>query len=233
MFRLIRRFSKVPAKSKNIEEIPELWRPSKLRKRPKELNAHKPSKILEFDQNKVMLVFSYKNTPFKTLRRLSGALTFTAASIAGLVKTPAFLSSEPLSKPAFLFGAIYGVCKTVASFAKNTLTLSELRLKQDGMHVEIALHSYLGFSSEKSTFTLDIKQLTPPPMYSDSRPLLGDFFPYFVEEFEIESEDPKEPWIKYYDVIRRYMYIHKDFDFMDKELMVAIMSGKYIDTTNI
>ena len=131
-----------------------------------------------------------------------------------------------------IFG-LYGVWKTWESLAKNTLTIHQLDLMRDGMHVEVSFLNYLGREADKYKFTMNIKELEPPPMYDDSYPLTGDLFPSIIEELEIEDEAPHVPWVKYSDVIRRKMYVPKSYEFMDKELMFAIMNGKYIDTINL
>lgn len=142
------------------------------------------------------------------------------------------VSLEPLSLPFFLGFGIYSVWKTWESLAKNNLTLHEVNLKRDGIHVEIGFLSYIGREAKKQKFTMNIKDLSLPPLYEDSYPLAGDLFPTLIEEFELEDENPSVPWVKYCDVIRARMLLPKNYDFMDKQLMVAIMNGNYIDTTN-
>ena len=103
---------------------------------------------------------------------------------------------------------------------------------QDGIHIEIGFFNYFGIETRKYKFTMNIKDLEPPPMYEDSYALKGNLFPSMIEEFEIEDEDEGIPWVKYSDVVRRKMYVSKKYDYMDKELMIAIMNGKYIDINN-
>ena len=125
---------------------------------------------------------------------------------------------------------LVGLWKSFTTFADNSLTLYEVKLKRDGVRIEIGLLDWFGRTTKYNKFTIDIKDLAPPPLHSDSVPLKGDLFPHMAEVFEIKSENPNIPWIKYYDVIRKKFYIHKDYAYMDRELMVAVMNGFYIKT---
>jgi hypothetical protein len=80
---------------------------------------------------------------------------------------------------------------------------------------------------------MPIGDLAPPPMYEDSNPLSGEQFPTSASELEISSFIEALPWIKYYSEVRSFIYIPKDFDFMDKELMTSIMNGTSINTLNV
>lgn len=130
--------------------------------------------------------------------------------------------------PFFMACGLIGLWKTFKIFADQAMTLHEARLKNDGMHVEVSLLNWLGRPNKSGKFMLEIKDLAPPPLYPDSIPLKGDLFPHLVEGFEVKSEYPTWPWIKYYQVIRRKLFIHKDYTFMDREIMVAVMNGFYI-----
>lgn len=133
--------------------------------------------------------------------------------------------------PLFLFTAGYFWVQTWRRMAQYTLTVHEVRLKSDGMHIEISFLNWFGQVWEHNRYTMHIADLMPPPLYSDSQPLLGDHFPVSPEIFEIQSSS-REPWVKFFDAVRRRHFIPKDYDFMDRELMVAVMSGFYIDTSN-
>jgi hypothetical protein len=123
-----------------------------------------------------------------------------------------------------------GLWKCLVGVADNSLILHEVKLKRDGLHVEIGLLDWTGKAKKANKFTLDIRELTPPPLYSDSHPLRGDLFPHITDAFELDSQNPNLPWTKYYDVVRKRVFIPKDYYYMDKELMVAVMNGFYIKT---
>lgn len=112
-----------------------------------------------------------------------------------------------------------------------TLTVHEIRLLSDGMHIEVGFLSWLGGVRERNRYTMHIADLKPPPLYSDSLPLDGDHFPVSTDVFDIPIASP-EPWVKYSDVVRRHHFIPKQFDYLDREMMVAVLNGYYIDTTN-
>lgn len=134
--------------------------------------------------------------------------------------------------PLFLLTAGFFWVQTWRRMAQYTLTLHEVSLKNDGLHIEICFLNCFGQTSYRANrYTMHIAELMPPPLYSDSLPLEGDHFPVSPEIFEIQSAS-KEPWVKFFDVVRRRHFIPKDYDFMDRELMVAVMSGSYIDTSN-
>jgi hypothetical protein len=217
-------------------EVIDPWKPRSLRAKPNQLRLYKPSKILEFDKDGTLLLYSYTHSPIKTLGRFLKWFIPTATSTTLLIKNPYpcnlyTVSAEPLSLPFFLTFTMYGMWKTWTGMARYTITLHEAKLLRDGMHIEIGLLNYLGSKMEYNKYTLNINDLTSPPTYADSRPLFGDLFPTRPDEFELKAED-RQPWVKYYDVVRRRLFIPKDYDYMDKELMVAVMNGVYIDTTN-
>ena len=126
-----------------------------------------------------------------------------------------------------------GIFKTWAALAKNSKVVHEIRLKRDGTFIEIGFLNYMGVPKEKNWFTLPIIDLVPPPTYGESGPIMAETFPASEEEFEIPSEDVRLPWIKYYDVVRSYFYVPKEFDYIDRELMIHIMNGENINTLNI
>ena len=132
--------------------------------------------------------------------------------------------------PFFMFTGLVGLWKCFTVFGDNSLTLHEVRLKKDGLHAEISLLDWFGRVRKNQKFTVEIRDLNPPPVYPESVPLKGDLFPHMVEVFEIKSEDPKLPWIKYYDIVRKKFLIPKDYAYMDRELMVAVMNGYYVKT---
>ena len=132
--------------------------------------------------------------------------------------------------PLFMISGLIGVWKCFTAFSDHTLTLHELKLKRDGLHIEFSVLDWFG-RMNKSRYTVNIKDLAPPPVFSDSTPLKGDLFPHTVEVFEVKSEEPSLPWVKYSEIVRRKLFIPKDYAFMDRELMVAIMNGFYIKTT--
>jgi hypothetical protein len=222
---------------KNVRELIDPWDYRQLR--PKEEYCSyrqalfKPSKILEFDEHGTIPIYSSKLSIWRSIRLTSSRIIPTYLSWHLLFKNPYpcnhyLVSLEPLSMPFFMFCGLIGLWKCFKAFADNSLTLYELRLKKDGVHVEIFLLDWLGRSSKSARFTLDIKDLKPPPLYGDSRPLRGELFPHLAEAFEIPSERPKIPWVKYYDILRRKFFIPKDYIYMNRELMVAIMNGSYI-----
>lgn len=110
--------------------------------------------------------------------------------------------------------------------------MHEIRLMKDGLHVEIGYLNWFGRRKKKFYYTMPIIDLTPPPMHSDSSELKGDLFPNRLEIFDIKDHDKDGVWVKYYEEVRRRMFIPKTYDYMDRELMVSIMQGKFIDTTN-
>ena len=97
-------------------------------------------------------------------------------------------SLEPLCMPFFLVYGIIGVWRCFKVLADNALTIHEIRLKDDGVHAEIYLFNFFGLKSRKKIFTIDIRDLKPPPLHPDSVPLKGDLFPHLTEGFEIKNE---------------------------------------------
>lgn len=124
---------------------------------------------------------------------------------------------------------LIGIWKTFTGFADNTLTVHQVKLKKDGLHAEISVLNWLG-QVKNNKYLVNIKDLAPPPLHPDSVPLKGDLFPHMVEVFEIQSEYIQLPWVKYYDVVRKRLFIPKDYAFMNREIMVAVMNGFYIKT---
>ena len=130
-----------------------------------------------------------------------------------------------------MFSSAYFLVRLGKSLLQYTMTMHEVRLKNDGMHVEVSFLGLFGQVWDHNRYTMHIADFLPPPLYSDSLPLSGDHFPVSPEIFDIPNRS-KEPWVKYSDVVRRHHFIPKDYDYMNRELMVQVMRGYYIDTSN-
>jgi hypothetical protein len=152
------------------------------------------------------------------------------ASATLLVKNPPPFSSEPLAVPFFLMSSLYYFFKSWTVFADKSLTVHEIRLKQDGTHVEISYLDSLGRIRDKNKFTININELSPPPKHGDSSPLKGDQFPSYIDALEL-MDTSHEPWVKYYGINRSRMYLSKSYDYMDKEVLIAVLKGYYVDTS--
>ena len=135
---------------------------------------------------------------------------------------------EPLFMPFFLVYGIIGIWRCFKVLADNALTIYEIRLKIDGIHAEVYLYNFFGLKSKNKIFTIDIRDLKPPPLHPDSIPLKGDLFPHLIEGFEIKNENTIDHWVKYNLGIRRKFLIPKTYSYMQQELMVTIMNGSYI-----
>ncbi|CAG9336075.1 unnamed protein product [Blepharisma stoltei] len=208
------------------------WEPKPLREKPSQVNVYSPSKILEFDESGSLLVYSYQPTFMKTMGRFLGRLTTTIGSFFLLAKNPWPFNQEPLCLPVFLFYGVYSLWRNWAILAHQSITIHEVKLNRDGIHIDIGYLSWLGRRSKKYFYTMPINFLTPPIKYEDSIRLKDDLFPTEVSYFEIPDDAKNKPWVKYYQEERHRLYIPKDYEFMDKELMVQIMKGKFINTTN-
>lgn len=145
-----------------------------------------------------------------------------------LFTNPYPICEEPLCLPVLFVLGLVGMWKCFKNLADNSLTVYEVRLKADGVHAEFMLYNFLGFKSEKKKFTIDIRNLTPPPLHPDSLPLKGDLFPHLPQAFEIKPENILGHWVKFSASIRRKYFIPKNYSYMNQELMVAIMNGYYI-----
>ena len=69
-------------------EVVDLWKPRPLRTKPDNLKIYKPTKILEFDQDGALLLYSYTQTPLKTLGRFLKWSVPTTTSMTLLIKNP-------------------------------------------------------------------------------------------------------------------------------------------------
>lgn len=138
------------------------------------------------------------------------------------------MSLDPLFNLIFFAGGVIGTWKTGKQLTQNSRTVNEIWLKRGGNAVEISLSSAFGKRKHSKIF-LDIGELKPPPLFSDSWELKGDLFPHLTEGFEIPSENYFLPWVKYMGVIRKKIFIPKIYSYMDRELMVAVMNGYRIE----
>lgn len=188
---------------------------------------------MEFDRDGTLLIYKYKHSYWRSFTNAASTLVptyacFYLATKSTYIRKLYLEMFDPLLVPVLLIGGIVGAWRSFKMFANNTVSMHEVRLKSDGIHLEISFLDWLGRDNVKSRYTMDIRDLRPPPLHGDSFPLKGDLFPHLVEGFEIKNEFPNRPWIKYHQNIRKKVYIHKDYIYMDRELMVAVMNGFYI-----
>jgi hypothetical protein len=183
---------------------------------------------LEFDQHGTFPLYKASKTFGSNALRFMKRFVPTGISWYCLNANPYPFCLEPLCLPFFLVYGLVGSWRCFKLLADNALTVYEVRLINDGVHVEIFLHNFLGLKSNKKRFTIDIKDLSPPPLHPDSIPLKGDLFPHLPEGFEVKNERIFEPWVKYNLGVRRKLFIPKRYSFMQQELMVAAMNGCYI-----
>lgn len=127
--------------------------------------------------------------------------------------------------------SLYYFFKSWTVFADESLTVHEIRLKSDGTHVEISYLDFFGRVKDKNRFTTEISELAPPPKFADSSELKGDLFPSMLDAMEIKDLSQNLPWVKYYGVNRCRLYLSKKYRYMDKELLIAVLNGYYVDTT--
>mmetsp|Transcript_15831 Transcript_15831/g.28983 ORF Transcript_15831/g.28983 Transcript_15831/m.28983 type:complete len:171 (+) Transcript_15831:2921-3433(+) len=163
--------------------------------------------------------------------RFAKFLVPAVASTALLITNPAPFNTEPLAVPFFLMTSLYSIFKTWTVFADKSLTVHEIRLKNDGTHVEISYLDFFGRIRDKNRFTMEISELSPPPKYSDSSELKGDLFPTVPDALDLEDLSAWTPWVKYYGVNRCRMYFSKSYRYLDKELLIAVLNGYYVDTS--
>ena len=105
---------------------------------------YKPQKFLEFDSYDTLPVYKYTQTFGRTVWRFAKQLVPCMASISLLLINLWPFNLEPLCMPVFLFGTLYGLFTSWSSLAFNTRTIHEVRLKRDGMFIEVGFLTYLG-----------------------------------------------------------------------------------------
>ena len=73
---------------KMVQQVIDPFQPRELRPKPAKYLIHKPRKLLEFDADGVMLLYSYKHHWTQTLREFLKPFTPCAAALGLLVTDP-------------------------------------------------------------------------------------------------------------------------------------------------